>query len=149
MIRSARKSDCQDLISLIQELATYEKCPDEVSISALDLEKDGFGANPLFECIVAEEEGKVVGMALYFTKYSTWKGESWHLEDLIVTRDHRGKGWGKALLEELIHRAGKKGVARLDWQVLDWNTPAIDFYKSIGANLDPEWINCRMNNPGI
>ena len=133
IIRNATKSDVPAILDLIQELATFEREPNAVAVTEAELIRDGFGETPVFECFVATIESKVVGMALYYPCYSTWKGKSWHLEDLIVMEPHRGKGIGFALLKKFISFAYKTGVRRIQWVVLDWNTPAINFYEKQGA----------------
>jgi GNAT superfamily N-acetyltransferase len=143
-IRTGKKEDLPQVFNLIQELAEYEKAPQEVDNSLERMEEDGFGPEKVFDFIVAEENGKVLGLALYYWSYSTWKGKCIYLEDLIITREHRRRGIGRLLFDELIRVARKKDARRLSWQVLDWNEPAIEFYKSMGAQLDPEWINGRL-----
>lgn len=143
-IRTGKKEDLPQVFHLIQELAEYEKAPQEVDNSLERMEEDGFGPEKVFDFIVAEENGKVLGLALYYWSYSTWKGKCIYLEDLIITREHRRRGIGRLLFDELIRVARKKDARRLSWQVLDWNEPAIEFYKSMGAQLDPEWINGRL-----
>lgn len=133
------------VLDLIVELAVYEKEPDAVIVTAEDLQRDGFGDNPLFECFVAEYESKVVGFALIYTKYSTWKGPCIYLEDLYVRESMRGKGIGALLFEKVIQVSKERGCQRMDWQVLDWNEPAINFYKKYNAELDPEWLNGRFS----
>lgn len=147
--RKATKSDIPDILSLIQELACYEKAPQEVTITKSDLETDGFGTNPLFEAILAEADGIVAGMAFYFISYSTWKGKCIFLEDIIVKMEYRQKGIGGILFEKVINKAKEFGAKRLQWQVLEWNSPAIDFYKKYNANLDPEWLNCKLTEEQI
>ena len=147
--RKATKSDIPEILSLIQELATYEKAPNEVTITASDLETDGFGAQPLFEAILAEMDGIVVGMAFYFISYSTWKGKCLFLEDIIVKLEYRKKGIGTILFDKVIEKAKETGAKRLQWQVLEWNKPAIEFYKKYDANFDPEWLNCKLTEEQI
>ncbi|MBA4304049.1 MAG: GNAT family N-acetyltransferase [Sphingobacteriaceae bacterium] len=131
--------------ALIHELATYEKAPEEHTCTLEQLTEDGFGPNPVFECLVAEMPDKsVVGMALFYTKYSTWKGKCIFLDDLMVHEPYRSLGIGKALLHELMRLARDRKAQRLEWQVLDWNEPAIGFYRALGAELDPTWINCKL-----
>ena len=143
-IRKGRVSDCKAVYELIKELAIYERAGKEVDISEKQLEEDGFGPRAIYNLLVAEQKGKVIGMALYYEKYSTWKGRSIYLEDLIVTAEMRGIGAGKALFEAVMQEAKKRGSGRMEWQVLEWNQPAIDFYASYGANLDSEWINGKF-----
>jgi len=143
-IRIGNLNDVEGALELIRELAEYEKAPDAVENTVERMRKDGFGDKPVFEFFVAEESGEVVGLALYYYGYSTWKGRFLYLEDLIVTASYRGKGLGKQLFDAIIFKAKEEGVALVGWQVLDWNEPAIAFYKKLGASLHPEWINCRL-----
>lgn len=144
-IRKATKADVPAILGLIKELAEFEKAPKEVSVTEDMLRADGFSEQPLFFTIVGEVENEIVGMALYFYKYSTWKGKVMHLEDLIVKQSERGKGYGKVLLNEIIATAKSQELKRIDWQVLDWNAPAVQFYESIGAEIQKEWWNCRLD----
>lgn len=143
-IRTGTKEDLPQVLDLIKELAEYERAPQEVDNTVERMEQDGFGPEKVFDFLVAEENGKILGIALYYYSYSTWKGKCIYLEDLVVTQAQRRRGIGKLLFDKLIHISKTKDVRRLSWQVLDWNQPAIDFYKSIGAQLDPEWINGRL-----
>ena len=143
-IRKAVRKDCGRMMELIQELATYEKAPDEVTVSLTHFEESGFGSNPVWWAFVAEAQGVVVGMALYYVRYSTWKGQRMYLEDILVTEDMRGQKIGSLLFDALIVEAKEKGFNGINWQVLDWNEPAINFYKKYNANFDPEWMNCSM-----
>lgn len=147
--RKATKTDIPEILNLIQELATYERAPKEVTITASDLEQDGFNEHPLFEVIIAETDAEVVGMAFYFISYSTWKGKCLFLEDIIVKLEHRQKGIGGILFEKVIEKAKQFGAKRLQWQVLEWNHPAIEFYKKYNATLDPEWLNCKLTEEQI
>ncbi|MFB6306513.1 MAG: N-acetyltransferase family protein [Flavobacteriales bacterium] len=140
-IRKGQKEDMAAVLDLIKELAEYEKAPEEVEMTENRLIKDGFGDKPLFETLVAEKNEKIIGMALYYKKYSTWKGMSIYLEDIIVTRDFRRKGIGATLFEAVINKSYELGAQRMEWQVLDWNEPAIEFYKKYNAELDEEWVN--------
>ena len=133
IIRKATKNDMPSVLELIQELATFEKEPDAVVVTVDDLIRDGFSENPLFQCFVAEEENEIIGMALYYYRYSTWKGKTIHLEDLIVKESKRGTGAGFALYKEIIKQGKAENVRRIEWNVLDWNTPAIHFYEKSGA----------------
>ncbi|MBL19027.1 MAG: GNAT family N-acetyltransferase [Flavobacteriaceae bacterium] len=144
IIRAATKSDVPAILGLIQELATFEREPDAVAVTEAELLQDGFGENPAFGCFVATNESKVVGIALYYPCYSTWKGKSWHLEDLIVTEPHRGKGIGFALLKKFISFAYNTGVRRIQWVVLNWNTRAINFYEKQGAKTMSDWNITQM-----
>lgn len=132
------------VLLLIKELAIYENAAAEVAISTSTLQEDGFGNLPAFECIVADSTDEIVGFALYFQKYSTWKGKSIFLEDLCVTESFRRRGVGKMLFDEVLKIAKERKAKRLDWQVLDWNTPAIEFYKKYNAELDTSWVNGRI-----
>ncbi len=144
IVRRATVKDCKATLELIHELALYEKAPQEVELTLEQLIDDGFGKNPIYELFVAEEENKVIGIAIFYEKYSTWKGRCTYLEDLIVTKSRRGIGAGKALFEAVILAAKEKGSGRMEWQVLDWNEPSINFYKSYQAELDGEWFNGRF-----
>lgn len=144
-IRFAEKKDAQVILDLIKELALFEKAPDEVTNTLEEIERDGFGENPAFKCLIAEWNGEVAGISLYYIRYSTWKGRVLYLEDLIVSEKYRGKGMGKVLLERTFIEAEKLGVNGTRWQVLDWNEPAIEFYKKYNCSFDGEWINCNMD----
>lgn len=144
-IRRAVKEDCPRLLELIQELAVYEKAPDEVSVTLEHFEASGFGEKPVWWAFVAEENGIVTGFALYYIRYSTWKGQRMYLEDILVTEKSRGKGLGKLLMDRLIEEAKEKRFNAIVWQVLEWNEPAINFYKKYNADFDPEWINCSID----
>ncbi len=137
------------VLSLIQELAVFEKEPDAVVVTVADLERDGFGEKSLFHTFVAEMNGEIIGMALYYNRYSTWKGKTIHLEDLIVKEAHRGTGAGLALYTEIIKQGKKDNVRRLEWNVLDWNEPAIRFYEKSGAKVLDDWRVVQMNEEGI
>jgi GNAT superfamily N-acetyltransferase len=143
-LRKACKEDLPQVLELIRELALYERAPQEVTITLKDLEEDGFGGNPLFEIILAEDSKTLCGMAFYYTAYSTWKGKCLYLEDIIVPESLRGRGIGKMLFDAVVIRARDMGAKRMMWQVLDWNEPAINFYKKYDANLDPTWVNGKL-----
>ncbi len=143
-IRRAIRQDCARLLELVNELAVFERAPDEVSVSLHHFEESGFGANPVYWAFVAEVGGKVEGFALYYVRYSTWKGQRMYLEDLLVTEEMRGKGLGKLLFERLIEEAKEKEFKGMVWQVLEWNEPAINFYKKYHTDLDSEWVNCSL-----
>jgi len=146
IIRKAVKEDCSRLLELIQELADYEKAPNEVTVTLEHFQQSGFGENPVWWGLVAEETGKIQGFALYYIRYSTWKGQRMYLEDLLVTQEARGKGIGKLLMDRLIEEAKEKKFSGVMWQVLAWNEPAINFYKKYyNAKLDDGWINCHID----
>lgn len=145
-IRPARPEDCTRMLELIRELAAYERAPDAVTVSPEHFERSGFGEKPVWWALVAEYEGRVEGFALYYIRYSTWKGQRLYLEDIIVTENMRGCGIGKMLMDELIRTAREKGFEGIHWQVLDWNEPALNFYRKYpGARFDGEWINCALD----
>ncbi len=144
-IREGIKEDLPQVLALIKELAVYERASDAVDNSVERMEKDGFGPDKVFDFLVAEEDHNIIGLALYYWSYSTWKGKCMYLEDFVVTEKHKRKGIGRRLFKALIQIAREKDARRLSWQVLDWNEPAINFYKSIGATLDPQWINGTLN----
>lgn len=144
-LRDAEPADMPAVHRLICELAVYERAGDEVEVTPEQLVVDGFGAARRFETVVAEANGEVVGMALFYPRYSTWKGMCCYLEDLIVTESYRGQGIGSMLLRGVVQRAYAAGAARIQWQVLDWNTPSITFYEKAGAFIDKEWYDCKMN----
>lgn len=143
-IRTAKKEDCEQLLGLIKELAIYEKEPDAVTVSLEHFIESGFGEKPVWGAFVAEFEGEIVGMSLYYIRYSTWKGQRLYLEDLIVTESFRGQGLGKELFEKTIEFGKENGYSGMMWQVLDWNEPAINFYKKYQAKFDNEWVNCSI-----
>jgi len=143
-IRRAIKEDCPRLLELVQELATYEKAPNEVTVTLDHFIESGFGKNPVWWTFVAEADGVIQGFALYYIRYSTWKGQAMYLEDILVTNEMRGKGIGKLLFDRLIEEAKEKKFNRIIWQVLDWNEPAINFYKKYNAKFDSEWVNCSI-----
>ena len=144
-IRKAVKEDCPRLMELVHELAVYERAPEEVTVELSHFIESGFGPNPVWWAFVAEEEGRIEGFALYYIRYSTWKGQRMYLEDLIVTEKMRGRGLGKLLFDRLIDEAKEKKFSGMVWQVLDWNEPAINFYKKYNARLDGGWMNCAID----
>ncbi|ASV29786.1 GNAT family N-acetyltransferase [Maribacter cobaltidurans] len=148
-IRPSQKEDMPQVLKLIQELAVFEKEDNVVEVTVSDLERSGFGPEKHFHCFVAENEDVVVGMALVYPRYSTWKGPIIHLEDLIVTENMRGSGLGTALLNEVVKYGRNLGVKRISWEVLDWNEPAIDFYKSKGADVKRDWDVVHLDEKGI
>ena len=145
IIEKAVKEDCEAIMQLVHELAVYEKAPDEITVTMEHFVESGFGEKPVWEAFVAKENGIVKGFALYYIRYSTWKGQRMYLEDLLVTEDMRGKGIGKLLFDKLVEECKNKNYSGLVWQVLDWNEPAINFYKKFeGVKFDGEWVNCSM-----
>ena len=144
-IRRAVKEDCARLLELVKELALYEKAPGEVTVTLDHFIESGFGERPVWWAFCAEANGIIQGFALYYIRYSTWKGQRMFLEDIVVTEAMRGKGLGKLLFDVLINEAREKKLNGIVWQVLEWNEPAINFYKKYKANFDAEWINCSIN----
>jgi GNAT superfamily N-acetyltransferase len=149
IIRKGTHTDMPAVLSLIKELAVFEKEPDAVVVTVDDLVRDGFTENTLFHCFVAELEEQIIGIALYYYRYSTWKGKTIHLEDLIVQEKHRGIGVGMALYKEIIKQGKKDGVRRMEWAVLDWNQNAIDFYEKTGAKVLSDWRLVQMDEQGM
>ncbi|MBP9793570.1 MAG: GNAT family N-acetyltransferase [Flavobacterium sp.] len=149
IIRRGTPNDMKSVLDLIIELAIYEKEPDAVVVTEADLIRDGFGEKPLFHTFVAEVSGEIIGMALYYYRYSTWKGKTIHLEDLIVNEKSRGTGAGFALYKEIMKQGKLDKVRRIEWNVLDWNTPAIDFYEKSGAKILSDWRVAHMDEQGI
>ena len=143
-LRRATKNDLPQVLALVKELALYEKAPEEVTITLQDLEMDGFGDQPLYWIILAEDEHQIVGMSFYYIRYSTWKGKCLYLEDLVVKEEYRGNRIGELLFEATIKAAKEMEAKLMTWQVLDWNEPAIHFYKKFNAELDGEWINGKL-----
>jgi GNAT superfamily N-acetyltransferase len=144
VIRKGTKEDLKGAYSLILELANFEQAPEEVENTLEDMIRDGFGEYPVFEFYVADDNDRIVGLALYYFSYSTWKGRAMHLEDLIVTHEYRKKGLGNLLFDKVVEKARELQVGRLTWQVLDWNEPAIKFYKKLEAQFNKEWITCKL-----
>lgn len=144
IIRKGQKLDLPSVLELIKELAEYEKAPHEVTNTLAMMEQDGFGVNPIFGFFVAENEQGIVGLSLYYYRYSTWKGKRLYLEDIIVTEKERGNGLGKLLFDRTMQQSLDDGCTGMMWQVLDWNEPAINFYKKYNAKMDYEWVNCHL-----
>lgn len=144
LIRPAERKDCNRMMELIQELAVFEKAPEQVTVSFEHFVDSGFGSKPVWWAYVAEVDGQVSGFALYYIRYSTWKGQRLYLEDLVVTEKFRGKGIGKLLFEKLIEVYKANNYTGMVWQVLDWNEPAINFYKKYNASFENEWLNCSL-----
>jgi ribosomal protein S18 acetylase RimI-like enzyme len=148
-IRKARKEDMTQVLELITELAVFEKEPEAVEVTVSDLQRDGFGTKPLFQCWVAEVNHAIVGMALVYFRYSTWKGRTVHLEDLVVKESMRGKGVGEALYGEVLKFGKEHGVKRVQWEVISWNEGAIKFYERSGAKVIRDWHVVHMDETGI
>lgn len=145
IIRTGKKEDLPAVLAMVHELAAFERAPDAITNTLAAMEEDGFGPSPAYRFLVAETDGRVVGLALFFTKYSTWKGRGLYLDDLIVTEAYRGKGIGRMLMLAFLEEARAAGARQVHWQVLDWNAPAIGFYQRMGAAADPEWLDCKMD----
>ena len=148
-IRVAEREDCPRLLELINELALYEKAPEEVTVTIEEFMDAGFGENKVWKAFVAEDNNKIIGFALYYTRYSTWKGCRLYVVDFIVTEEYRGKGAGKLLFETVIHEAKDKNYNGMVWQVLDWNEPAINFYKKYAADIEAGWLNASFSKEQI
>jgi GNAT superfamily N-acetyltransferase len=148
-IREARKEDLPQVLELIKELAAFEKEPNAVEVDVNQLEEAGFGPDALFTCFVAEVDNKIEGMALVYFRFSTWKGRTLHLEDLVVRQKMRGTGLGSALYKQVIKYALEQGVKRAEWVVLDWNKPAIDFYERSGATVFDNWNTVQMDESAM
>jgi GNAT superfamily N-acetyltransferase len=148
-IREARKEDLPQVLELIQELADFEKEPNAVEVDINQLEEAGFGPDALFTCFVAEVDNRIEGMALVYFRFSTWKGRTVHLEDLVVRQKMRGTGLGSALYKQVIKYALEQGVKRAEWVVLDWNKPAIDFYERSGATVFDNWNTVQMDESAM
>ncbi len=144
-IRSAVIEDCTSMMGLIHELALYEKAPEQVVVPFEHFVESGFGEHPVWWALVAEVNGKVEGMALYYIRYSTWKGQRMYLEDLVVSEKMRGNKIGGLLFDALIEEAKTKNFKGINWQALDWNEPALNFYRKYNSGFDPEWINCSID----
>ena len=148
-IRQGRKADLPRVLELIKELAAFERAPNEVTNTVQMMEADGFGPNPIYGFFVAENDGEIIGLSLYYWRYSTWKGKRLYLEDIIVTERDRGKGAGKLLFDRTMEKTLEENCTGMMWQVLEWNEPAIKFYKKYGAKLDDEWTNCNLESQQI
>ena len=148
-IRKGVKKDLPQVLALIKELADYEKSLDQVDVTLEQLEKDGFDGHPHYYLLVAEEKGEIIGICFYFIRYSTWKGKVLFLEDFVVKEEYRRKGIGRMLFEETIRIANKENMDGLHWQVLDWNTPALNFYKKYNASISSTWLNGRLDKEQI
>ncbi len=148
-LRTAKKEDCPRQMELINELALFEKAPQEVTVTLQEFEDAGFGNNPVWKAFVAEDDGVIIGLALYYVRYSTWKGRRLYLEDLVVTEAYRGKGIGKLLFDIIIQEAKEMGFSGMMWQVLDWNEPAIKFYNKYGSNIESGWLNATLSKEQI
>ncbi len=148
-IRTATAADCGRLLELIKELALYEKAPQEVTVSLDEFTAAGFGESPVWKAYVVEVDQEIAGFALFYTRYSTWKGCRLYLEDFIVTEKHRGKGLGKLLFERIIQEAKTGNYKGMVWQVLDWNEPAINFYNKYAANLEAGWLNASLSTEQV
>ncbi|WP_420576130.1 GNAT family N-acetyltransferase [Ekhidna sp.] len=144
-IRKGLKKDLPSVLDLIKELAVYEKALDQVANTVERMEEDGFGDDPVFGFIVAEENNQIIGTSIYYYRYSTWKGKRLYLEDLVVTESKRGEGAGKLLFEATLEIARKTNCSGMMWQVLDWNEPAINFYKKYNTRFEAEWLNCNID----
>jgi GNAT superfamily N-acetyltransferase len=148
-IRIAVKADCPRLMELVHELALFERAPEEVTVTLEEFEDAGFGTKPVWKAFVAEADGMIVAFALYYVRYSTWKGNRLYLEDLIVTEKYRDKGIGKILFDRLFQETRELGFSGMVWQVLDWNEPAINFYKKYEANIEAGWLNASLSKEQI
>ena len=148
-IRTATAADCPRILELINELAVYERAPEEVTVTLAHFIDAGFGENPVWKAFVAEVDQNIVGFALYYTRYSTWKGCRLYLEDFIVTEEYRGRGVGKVLFEKVKEETKKGNYSGMVWQVLDWNEPAINFYNKYKAQLEKGWLNASFSKEQI
>ncbi|MFN5705767.1 MAG: GNAT family N-acetyltransferase [bacterium] len=148
-VRRAKLEDCRRLLELINELALFEKAPHEVTVTLEEFEFAGFSEHPVWWAFVVEVDGVIQGFALYFIRYSTWKGCRMYLEDIIITEEYRGKGLGKLLFDQLIIEAVERNLKGITWQVLEWNEDAIEFYKKYNAGIDPEWVNGSLSQEQI
>jgi GNAT superfamily N-acetyltransferase len=149
IIREGKKEDLADTLKLVKELAAYERAPHEVTNTVKQMELDGFGRHPVFGFFVAERDDVIVGISLFYYRYSTWKGKRLYLEDIVVTESERGKGVGKLLFDRTLQKSVEDACVGMTWQALDWNEPALNFYKKYNAKLDGEWINCSLEREQI
>lgn len=149
VIRKAKREDCNKMMELIRELALYERAPHEVTVTMNEFEEAGFGTQPIYKAFVAENANEIIGFALYYIRYSTWKGRRMYLEDLLVTKAYRGQGIGQLLFDELIRECKREHLHGIAWQVLDWNEPAIHFYKKYQASFSSEWLNGSLTQEQI
>jgi GNAT superfamily N-acetyltransferase len=145
VIRPARREDCPSILSLVRELAVFERAPDAVTVSEAHFTESGFEPQPVWWALVVEAEDIVIGFALWYVRFSTWKGQRLYLEDLYVSEPWRGRGIGMALMQALIEEGKQRGFSGMMWQVLDWNEPALQFYRKLGATIDPEWVNASLD----
>lgn len=145
IIRPAERKDCPRILELVKELAAYEKAADAVTVPPEHFADSGFGPHPVWWGFVAEAGGQIVGFALYYIRFSTWKGQRLYLEDILVTQSMRGKGIGKMLFDRVLREGREKGLNGMVWQVLEWNEPALNFYKKYKADFDPEWVNASIS----
>lgn len=148
-IREGKKEDLPETLQLVKELAEYERAPQEVTNTVQQMELDGFGAHPVFGFFVAEREGVIVGISLFYYRYSTWKGKRLYLEDIVVTESERGNGIGKLLFDRTLQKSLDDNCVGMTWQALDWNEPALNFYRKYNAKLDNEWVNCSLESDQI
>jgi GNAT superfamily N-acetyltransferase len=149
LIRTGAKEDLPQVLALIRELAAYERAPQEVTNTVEQMEADGFGPSPLYGMYVAERDERIVGISIYYYRYSTWKGKRLYLEDIVVSEQERGKGIGKKLFEQTLKKSLEDNCTGMMWQVLDWNTPGIHFYEKYGARFDHEWVNVNLESEQI
>jgi ribosomal protein S18 acetylase RimI-like enzyme len=145
IIRKGTIADLSSVLELIKELAEYEKAPNEVTNTVADMEREMSASNPVFDLLVAEKNNDIVGIAVYFMKYSTWKGRGVYLDDIVVKSKYRGQGLGKMLFDKVLDEARKLNAKQVHWQVLDWNEPAINFYKKYHSSFDNGWVDCKLN----
>ena len=148
-LRVAQKHDCPRLIELVTELAVFEKLPEEVTVPLQEFEDSGFGTNHVWKAFVAEDNNVIIGFALYYVRFSTWKGRRVYLEDFIVTEEYRGIGIGKLLFEQIIKETKELDYSGMVWQVLDWNEPAIKFYNKYEATIEKGWLNASLSQEQI